>query len=454
MYCHKCGTNVVDSDARFCPKCGTELKIELRSSSTSESPNYQKATTRERIEKGKDTQEMQMRSTKFKRDRSLIWPIAISVFFALCAVTGGSVYYYHQNHLHQKFTSLKDKAQKDAVKGKAILTSSTPKKSNVPMNLKGIIQETQKDVVTITVDNSKQGSGFLYNKSGDIITNAHVVDGAKNVTITTSDSRELEGTVIGVSQDVDVAVVRVPGMSNNNPLSISNKKAEIGDEVLALGSPLGLENTVTTGIISGVGRDFDIAPFHYSDAYQISAPIAPGNSGGPLINSETGEVLGINTAGTDQGSIGFSIPIVNVLSLVESWSKTPMTELPPTETATTGNENDLNSSFESTAQDLVNSFYQSVNNGDYVTAYSLLGSPWQEKMSFTKFRNGYLNTISSNIDILNTVNNGDTVTVTVLISAQELSGGNYINSKYQVDYTIGYENDQLKILHGTGKKVQ
>ncbi|MCM2532273.1 S1C family serine protease [Neobacillus pocheonensis] len=432
---------------RFCPKCGTELKVEPRSSSTSESPiDYQRANTRVSIEKDKDTQEVEMRSTKFKRGSSLFWPIAIPVFFLLSAVIVGSAYYYHQFHLNHelKNTSLQD----------PVPASSTIKKPDVPMDLRSIIQVAQKDVVKIEVDNNKLGSGFLYNKSGDIITNAHVVEGAKNVKITTSDSRELEGTVIGISQNVDIAVVRVPGMANTNPLSISNKKAEIGDEVLALGSPLGLQNTVTTGIISGVGRDFDIAPFHYSDAYQISAPIAPGNSGGPLINSKTSEVLGINTAGTDQGTIGFSIPIVNVLSLVESWSKTPMTELPSISTATTGNKNVQNSSFEGTAQDIVNSFYQSINNGDYVTAYSLFGSSWQEKMSYTKFRNGYLNTRSSNIEILNTVNNGDTVTVTVLISAQEGTEGSYINSKYQADYTIGYENHQLKILHGTGKKIE
>ncbi|MCQ6282667.1 trypsin-like peptidase domain-containing protein [Bacillus sp. EB600] len=427
MYCHKCGTNVVDSETRFCPKCGTQLNVEPRSPISVEST-------------------IDYRTTKLKRRRSLFWSITIPVFFLLCAVIVGSFYYYQQNHVKQE-------SKKTTSPIKAVHASSTIKKTDVPKDVKSVIEETQKDVVMIEVDNSKLGSGFLYNKSGDIITNAHVVEGAQNVKITTSDSRDLEGTVIGISQDVDIAVVRVPGMANNNPLSISNKKAEIGDEVLALGSPLGLQNTVTTGIISGVGRDFDIAPFHYSDTYQISAPIAPGNSGGPLINSKTAQVLGINTAGADQGTIGFSIPIVNVLSLVESWSKTPMTELPSDSTTKT-DQNSSNSSFEVTAQDLVNSFYQSINNRDYVTAYSLLGSSWKEKTSYTKFQNGYLNTISSNIEILNTVNNGDTVTVTILIYAVEENQGNHVSSKYQVDYTIGYENGHLKLFHGTGKKIE
>jgi serine protease Do len=437
VYCHKCGTNIVDSVSRFCPNCGTELHIEVRSSTTSESP-------------------IDYRTTKLKRRRSLFWSIAIPVVLLLGAGIVGSVYYYQQNHVKQE-------TKNTTPPKKAVHVSSAKQKTDVPKDVKSstkdvksIIQEAQKDVVMIEVDNSKIGSGFLYNNSGDIITNAHVVEGAQNVKITTSDSREMEGTVIGISQDVDIAVVRVAGMANDKPLSIGNNKAETGDEVLALGSPLGFQNTVTTGIISGVGRDFDIAPFHYSDTYQISAPIAPGNSGGPLINSKTAEVIGVNTAGADQGSIGFSIPIVNVISLVESWSRTPMTELPSDSTATTENNNDKSSvspSFEIAAQDLVNSFYQSIHNRDYVTAYSLLGSSWQEKTSYSKFQNGYLNTVSSTIEIVNTVNNGDTVTVTIIINAIEDNQGNYVNSKYQVEYTIGYENGQLKLLHGTGKKI-
>jgi serine protease Do len=426
VYCHKCGTNIVDSEARFCRKCGTELNIELRSSIDSVSP-------------------IDYRTKKLKRRRSLFWSIAIHVVLLLGAGIVGSVYYYQQIHVKQE-------TKNTTPPKKAVHVSSATKKSDVPKDVKSIIQEAQKDVVMIEVDDSKLGSGFLYNNSGDIITNAHVVEGAQNVKITTANSKEMEGTVIGISQDVDIAVVRVPGMANDDPLSIGKIKAETGDEVLALGSPLGLQNTVTTGIISGIGRDFDIAPFHYSDTYQISAPIAPGNSGGPLINSKTAEVIGVNTAGADQGSIGFSIPIVNILSLVESWSKTPMTDLPSASTATAGNESDQ-TSFEVAAQSLVNSFYLSINNRDYVTAYSLLGSAWQEKTSYSKFQIGYLNTVSSNIEFVNTVNNGDTVTVTVLIYASEGNQGNYTNSKYQADYTIGYENGQLKLLHGTGKKI-
>lgn len=194
--------------------------------------------------------------------------------------------------------------------------------------VKDIIQEAQKKVVKIELENGSIGSGFLYNDMGDIITNAHVVSGVKEVTIITSDEQRFTGTVIGISTDIDIAVVRVDGLRGMEPLKIRIEKAEIGDEILALGSPLGLDNTVTTGIISGINRDLEIEPYSYKDLYQISAPIAPGNSGGPLLHAKTGEVIGINSAASDVGTIGFSIPIMNVLSMIKGWSDSPMVDLP------------------------------------------------------------------------------------------------------------------------------
>lgn len=129
----------------------------------------------------------------------------------------------------------------------------------LPKSLKDIIYETQKLVVMIETDDGKQGSGFLYNDQGDLITNAHVVAGVKQVHIKTADARELDGEVIGISSETDVAVVRVAGLAGTKPLTmVRNEKAEVGDDVIAVGSPLGFQNTVTTGIISGVNRSFEI----------------------------------------------------------------------------------------------------------------------------------------------------------------------------------------------------
>ncbi|WP_308211955.1 S1C family serine protease [Neobacillus cucumis] len=369
------------------------------------------------------------------------WLISVASSLLILGTGGGLIFYWHQEIPAQ-------------LKNTSLFVPNVAKAKVSEKKLKDIIHDVQKEVVMIQQENGTLGSGFLYNKNGDVITNAHVVSGAKTVKIKTADAREFQGTVIGISQDVDVAVVRVPGLASEEPLQISQKKSDVGEEVLALGSPLGLQNTVTTGIISGVGRDFDIKPFHYKDAYQISAPIAPGNSGGPLINRKTGEVLGINSAATDQGSIGFSLPIVTIMSLVEGWSKAPMTELPDTtiETASADVSEDADSP-EITAGYLVNYFYESLNSRDYVTAYSLLGSSWQSKTGFSKFRNGYLTTKSTTIGDVQTTKDGDSISVTGIITAVDLVDGNENYAKFKVEYKVGYENDQLKIISGTAKAI-
>lgn len=322
-------------------------------------------------------------------------------------------------------------------------------------DLKEVIHDTQKLVVKIELEDGSLGSGFLYNNKGDIITNAHVVANAKNVKVNTTDSKEFTGEVIGISNDIDIAIVRVEGLKEVAPLSIARtRKAEIGDEVLALGSPLGFQNTVTTGIISGLDRDLNIDNFEYEDVYQISAPIAPGNSGGPLVDRKTGEVLGINSAASNQGTIGFSIPIVDILPLIEGWSETPMTSLP---NVTFENEQPIyngGDTIEDNALYVVNYFYEALNLGDYVTAYSLLGSSWQSTTSYPDFRKGYLDTSFILVEEISTTTEGETATVIANIAAEERDSGSNTTKKFKVTYELGYENDQLKILSGNGEQIK
>lgn len=376
-----------------------------------------------------------------KGDFKMKWKISIGSSLLIWAIAIGLIVYWH-GEIPSQLTNTS-----------AFSTTKSESSAEQSKELKDIIHEVQKVVVMIELEDGSLGSGFLYNNKGDVITNAHVVNGAKKVKIKTADAQEFEGTVIGLSKDIDVAAVRVPGLVKEQPLDISKKKAELGDEILALGSPLGLQNTVTTGIISGVGRSFEIPPYQYTDAYQISAPIAPGNSGGPLINSNTGQVLGINSAGTDQGSIGFSIPIVNVMSLVKGWSESPMTDIPTLSTQGLENEDNNQLSLEETASYLVNYFYESINSGDYVTAYAILGSSWQNKTDFTTFRNGYLQTTSVSVDDLQPSKAGDKVSVICIISAEEQEDEGTVYSKYKLEYTVGYENDQMRILSGSAKRI-
>lgn len=155
------------------------------------------------------------------------------------------------------------------------------------------------------------GSGFIVSADGRILTNAHVVDGADTVSVTLKDGRRLQGKVIGKDDVTDVAVIKIA--ANNLPtVQLGNSDGlKPGEWAIAIGNPLGLDNTVTTGIISATGRSSSVVgvPDKRVAFIQTDAAINPGNSGGPLLN-QRGEVIGMNTAiiqGT-QG-LGFAIPI-------------------------------------------------------------------------------------------------------------------------------------------------
>jgi Do/DeqQ family serine protease len=156
-----------------------------------------------------------------------------------------------------------------------------------------------------------QGSGFIVDREGVILTNAHVVDKADRVTVTLKDGRVFDGKVQGVDPVTDLAVVKIDGKDLPvAPLGDSDK-VQVGDWAIAVGNPLGLDNTVTLGIVSTLKRSSAQVgiPDKRLDFIQTDAAINPGNSGGPLLN-DRGEVIGINTAiRADAMGIGFAIPI-------------------------------------------------------------------------------------------------------------------------------------------------
>lgn len=155
------------------------------------------------------------------------------------------------------------------------------------------------------------GSGFVINADGLVLTNAHVVNGADTVTVTLKDSRTFKGKVMGQDPLTDVAVVKIN--ASNLPIAQLGNSEQIrpGQWAIAIGNPLGLDNTVTAGIISATGRtSSDVrVPDKRINFIQTDAAINPGNSGGPLLNQQ-GQVIGMNTAiiGGAQG-LGFAIPI-------------------------------------------------------------------------------------------------------------------------------------------------
>jgi len=156
-----------------------------------------------------------------------------------------------------------------------------------------------------------QGSGFIIDPNGMILTNAHVVSGADTVKVTLKDGRSFRGDVRGIDEPSDLAVVKIDGQ--NLPVAPlgNSTQVQVGDWAIAVGNPLGLDNTVTLGIISTLNRSSAEAgiPDKRLDFIQTDAAINPGNSGGPLLNA-LGEVIGINTAiRAEAQGIGFAIPI-------------------------------------------------------------------------------------------------------------------------------------------------
>jgi serine protease Do/serine protease DegQ len=168
------------------------------------------------------------------------------------------------------------------------------------------------------------GSGVIFDaRSGYIVTNAHVVENATEITVTLQDGRDLKAEVIGSDAPSDVAVLKVkPDGLAQVPLGDSSK-AEVGDFVVAIGNPFGLQHTVTSGIISGLSRS-GINPDGYEDFIQTDASINPGNSGGALVNLR-GELIGINTAILSRSGgnigIGFAIPVNMARSVMDQLIK-------------------------------------------------------------------------------------------------------------------------------------
>jgi S1-C subfamily serine protease len=158
-----------------------------------------------------------------------------------------------------------------------------------------------------------QGSGFIIDSSGVVLTNAHVVDNADRVTVTLKDGRTFEGEVRGADEVTDLAVVKINVAGGGLPIAPlgDSEQVQVGDWAIAVGNPLGLDNTVTLGIVSTLNRSSAMVgiPDKRLEFIQTDAAINPGNSGGPLLNGD-GEVIGINTAiRANASGIGFAIPI-------------------------------------------------------------------------------------------------------------------------------------------------
>ncbi|MFB6124752.1 MAG: S1C family serine protease [Halanaeroarchaeum sp.] len=181
-----------------------------------------------------------------------------------------------------------------------------------------LYRQTIDSVVKITVTTStgrSQGSGFVYDSS-HIVTNHHVVGSADNATVQFADGSYRTAQVVGSDVDSDLAVLSVSAMpAGADPLPVATRQPQPGDLVVAMGTPFGLEGTITHGIVSGVNRSMTVqGGFSIPDTVQTDAPINPGNSGGPLISTD-GTVVGVNRA-KEGDNVGFAISAAVVRRVV------------------------------------------------------------------------------------------------------------------------------------------
>lgn len=208
------------------------------------------------------------------------------------------------------------------------------KASDTELPLPDLFQKIEESVVQITdssetdVFESRLGSGFVYDDNGHIITNYHVVSGGGNkLDVTFPDGTVYRASLIGSDSAADIAILYVEGVPKEKllPLSLADSsKVRVGERVAAIGNPFGLSGSLSTGIVSGVGRQIPAQEeegFTIPDIIQTDAPINPGNSGGPLLNMR-GEVIGINSAiysTTGQfAGVGFAIPSNTIAQVVPS----------------------------------------------------------------------------------------------------------------------------------------
>jgi putative serine protease PepD len=255
--------------------------------------------------------------------RRLRTPLIASLLAAACVGAGGGALLYSAFGSNGSTTIVRPVTVKD-----------TQPASNAPLSVNAIYRNNFKGVVEIVVTTSSsggfggsgssqaEGSGWVYDTDGDIVTNQHVVGGASSIKVTFWNGKTYNAHVVGTDASTDLAVVKVDAPASMiHPLQRGDSTAlQVGDGVVAIGSPFNLPETVTSGIVSALHRTMTSpSNFTISDSIQTDAAINHGNSGGPLLNT-AGQVVGVNSqiqssSGGNEG-VGFAIPSNTVRSVV------------------------------------------------------------------------------------------------------------------------------------------
>ena len=252
--------------------------------------------------------------------------IVASLLAAACLGAGGGAVAYATLHDNGTNTVVRQ-----------VTVQQADQASVSPLSVNQIYRRAYRGVVEITVTEPAtaaspfgggsggvqraQGSGWVYDTGGHIVTNDHVVDGSTSINVRFWDGKTYSANIVGVDKSTDLAVIKVDAPSSElYPLAVGDStQLQVGDGVVAIGSPFGLEETVTSGIVSALHRAIQgVTNFTINDSIQTDAAINHGNSGGPLLNTQ-GQVVGVNAqiksdSGGNEG-VGFSIPSATVKSV-------------------------------------------------------------------------------------------------------------------------------------------
>ena len=241
------------------------------------------------------------------------------------------------------FTVSPESARLSIIVNESINTAEATTVSTEKLSLVEIFEKSEPGVVRVNVQKAESddedvrggvGSGFVFDKKGHIITNAHVIDDAVKVVVTFLDGRSYNADIIGTDEYTDIAIIKVNAdLALLHPLHVGDSaNLKVGEQIAAIGNPFGLSGSMTSGIISQLGRLLPTeSSYSIPDVIQTDAAINPGNSGGPLLNMQ-GEIVGINTAiqsatGEFTG-VGFSIPSQTVAKIVPTLIKDGMYKHP------------------------------------------------------------------------------------------------------------------------------
>ncbi len=303
------------------------------------------------------------RNTVFKKVKRFSWPLALSgsaLFLAGAAFSIGLINYYHpnavdwQNHAQEiqlgsnpdfQLTTRATSSDRQLFSGSSNLIADVaediaPSVVNIDIQKRGAMSQFMPfnsdlfqrffGVQPMPMPQFQagspiikgNGSGVIISDDGDVLTNNHVVNGADDITVTLNDGRKFKASVIGRDPFTDIAVLKMQGASHLKAAKLGNSsRLRPGEWVIAVGSPLGFDHTVTLGIISALSRQVPDINANV-DFIQTDAAINPGNSGGPLVNLN-GEVIGINTAIAGSGqNIGFAIPVDTAKKVAEGLIQT------------------------------------------------------------------------------------------------------------------------------------